>query len=329
MAVQVVARLVCFVYTLIAHGLALQARLVMAASAKETLMHGKEGAVFSPTEEPAAAAMPAISSPVPLGADSPLPVDEAADAAQSSRFREHHFAGSVAEDGNSSLLGKSLARLMQRKGEEHFTGLRGGSRFQRALLNKPTLSLYQGLTLLIFAMMLFQVQLRLSQHPALRAEGAAGDKAFSSASSTLKVASHVLNTQKARSVLVMLLLLPYWKGLAMAGAWRVFVSLGRFSERLSPAAEVAASLNGVVEILLGLTIVFGQEMPVELVSLLFKDERVRSFAPGLLVAQGLIYVVTALCVFVWEKRRLKERHRGRRPVARSAMPPMDAEGASE
>lgn len=180
-----------------------------------------------------------------------------------------------------------------------------------------------GLSLLFLAAVLWLVQFGLKHHPAVQElEGAYDGPPHRS---TLGTASHLLNSRQTHSVLLLLAMLPFWQGLALAGAMRLLVCLYKSAQKQHSAGVGIPRRSGLVELLAFFAIVLGQEMPLD-----FKGHilgiNLRALAPGLLAAGLLLLAVSSYNIAQWRKRRRGERHT-ERPVLQLGQPPAAIAGS--
>lgn len=141
--------------------------------------------------------------------------------------------------------------------------------------------------------------------------------------STLDCASHVLNI-RARSSLLLLLGLPFWRGLALAGSLRMVFALPFLSKYT--ATDGSPRISGLLEIFTALGIIMGQEAPSDFLQTALRGDALRNLAPGLLLI-GLLLCSLSLYEIAQWKKQLKAERRGQRGALRlGKLPKSAAEG---
>ncbi|OEH74468.1 hypothetical protein cyc_00331 [Cyclospora cayetanensis] len=173
-------------------------------------------------------------------------------------------------------------------------------------LGASSLSNFGGICLLLLSGILWLVQSFIMQHLEItRAECA--EAAYFHPTS-IGVASDLLQRQGVKSLRA-LLTLPYWQGLALAGALRLFLGTMNCKGRRRVPKDSIVPLSGHFELFAGFAVIVGQEVPSDLMAYFLGSTVLRSLSYGLLVAGSVLLAQSAYRRRKWEKEHLKEHSR--------------------
>lgn len=122
-------------------------------------------------------------------------------------------------------------------------------------------------------------------------------------------------------------MLPFWQGVALAGAVRLIIWLYASTQQEHVAAVGIPQPAGLLELLGFFAIVLGQEAPLDFIRQLL-GRNLRPLAPGLLMAGLLLLAVSSYNVAQWRRRRREER-RIENPRLRLRQPPIAMAGSGQ
>lgn len=307
---------------LYAHGLRVQFALIASAISVEAFQNGAgtSPATVGPEVVPQLpAAAPLVSGTGPA-LDYKKEAETVRDALGLSTVHDNQPAEPAADaGGNVPIPSASLPVLLKQCEESRCSPL-----LKTLHGYKVSPHVFRGISVLFLAAVLWFVQFCAKNHPAVKD----AEKAYDGAPlycSTITCASHVLRNQARSSVLLLLLGLPLWRGLALAGSLRMVLALYETFLSGHTATDSSPRISGLFEILIGLVIIFEQEAPGSIFLTTSWGDGFRQAAPGLLLIGLLLFSLSSYQIAQWKKRLKAEGH-GQRPALRLAkLPTLGAE----